>query len=351
MILFLVEILDKSRFTPYVASLIGGGELIERVTPHCAATTNLHFRFPFDPFGFWQLVRFIRRNRIELVQTYGLRADTVGRIAAKLGGARVIVSSIRSIDPWRRWHHTLLDRLTAPLVDFYIANSEAGKRATIEREKFSPDKIHVVYSGIPERPAPAETREQILPEFGVPPDAFPVVGVLANLREMKGHRDIIDALPAIRGKLPKVLFLFAGRDDSGGEIERLARERGVGDSIRFPGYVRDTPRLLVAMDIFMLPSHWEGLPASVIEAMHAGKPIITTRVGGIPELVSDQETGILIEPAKPDQIANAVIQLSKDCGLRDRIGAAAKKRARTEFSIRAMLEQTQRLYENALSKK
>jgi glycosyltransferase involved in cell wall biosynthesis len=349
MILFLVEHIDHERFDPYVCSLIGSGELTRRAAPFCSETRNFEFGLPFSPRGILRLVQFIRSRRIDLVQTYGLRADTVGRIAARLGGAGAVVSSIRSIDPWRRGHHVFLDRLTAPLVHLFIANSEAGKQATVGREGFRPERIEVVYGGIPAREIPRGRREEVRRGLGVQPDAFPVVGVLANLREMKGHRDIVAALPGILEQLPHAVFLFAGRDDSGGAIARLAREAGVDHAIRFPGYVADTPSLLGAMDIFMLPSHWEGLPASVLEAMHAALPIITTCVGGIPELVRDGQEGILIDPANPGAIVEAVIRLSKDSALRVRLAEAARHRAQSLFSIESMVGRTCALYESVLA--
>jgi glycosyltransferase involved in cell wall biosynthesis len=351
MILFLVEALDKTRFIPHVGCLVGGGELLDRAAPHYAGTC--HFQAPnaLSPAAVRRIARYVRENRIDLVQTYGLRADTAGRIAARIGGARVVVSSIRSIDPWRKWYHVLLDRLTAPLVDLVISNSEAGRLASIERREFAPKKIRTIYSGIPARELHAEDRASIRGELAIPPDAFPVIVILANLREMKGHRDVVEALPAIRAAHPQVQFIFAGRDDSGGEIEQLARERGVHDAICFVGYYADTPRLLAASDIFMLPSHWEGLPVSVIEAMHAGMPIITTRVGGIPELVRDGHEALLIEPARPDMIASAVQRLASDSGLRERFGAGARERARREFSIEAMASAIERTYEELLDRK
>jgi glycosyltransferase involved in cell wall biosynthesis len=351
MILFLVEHIDRARFEPAVGCLQGSGELLRRA--QAAGVRAIHFGEPrrLSLRGVWRLWRMLRRERFDLVQTYGLRADTVGRIAAKLAGVPVVVSSIRSIDPWRRWWHVWLDRLTAPLVDRFISNSEAGRQATIRRERFAPQRIEVVYSGVPARPIPFERREEIRRQLGVAPDAYPVVGILANLREMKGHRDVIEALPAILREWPQTVFIFAGRDDSGGAIGRLAEERGVARAIIMPGYVEDTPSLLAALDIFMLPSHWEGLPAAIVEAMHAGLPIITTKVGGIPELVRDGQEALLIEPAAPGAIAEAVCRLARDRELAAHLGQAARRRAENEFSIEAMVRRTESIYEQLLAQK
>lgn len=351
MILFLVEHLDRQRFTPYVGCLQGGGELLRRAEAlgvsvrHFGSTAGITARGAVD------LVEFIRAEHIDLVQTYGLRADTVGRLAAKLGGAPVVVSSIRSIDPWRKWWHVWLDRLTSPAVDKFISNSEAGRQATIQREGYAAERIAVVHSGVPCREIPRENRQEILHELGVFSDAFPVVGILANLREMKGHADVIEALPAILERFPSAVFLFAGRDDSKGVIAEMARQRALDYAIRFLGYVEETPKLLAVMDIFLLPSHWEGLPAAIVEAMHAELPIIATRVGGIPELVRHEEEALLIEPRNPCQIAEAVCRLASDRELAQRLAAAAKARARNEFSIEAMVRKTEQIFAELLARK
>src|SRR5688572_17794797 len=112
MILFLAESMDRQRFESHVACLIGSGELLERAAPFCKSTRHFRFRGLFDPQRFIHLIEYIRENKFDLVQCYGLRADTAGRLAARLGGTKVIVSSIRSIDPWRRWSHSMIDRAT-----------------------------------------------------------------------------------------------------------------------------------------------------------------------------------------------------------------------------------------------
>lgn len=351
MILFLVEHMDREQFTPYVGCLLGSGELIKRAAPHCSGVEHFGFKSFFSASGFIRLVDFIRTNQIDLVQCYGLRADTVGRLAAKVAGARVVVSSIRSIDPWRGRHHSMLDRLTAPLVNIFIANSDAGKQATVQREGFASARIRVIYGGIPAREIPRDRRDQIRRELGLSDHNNPVVGILANIRDMKGHRDVVHALPQILARRPNAVFLFAGRDDSNGEVKELAEELKVDHAIRFLGYVHETERLLAAMDIFMLPSHWEGLPASVLEAMHAGLPIITTPVGGIPELVRDNLEAVLVSPGKPDELAQAVVALAEDWPRRARLAKAAEKRAQTEFSLEQMVRRTEEVYLELLQKR
>lgn len=350
MILLLSEGLDGSRFAPHVGALVGGGELIRRAAAAGIPSCHFQFRWRFDPAGIARLVRYIRREQIELVQTHGLRADSVARWAARLGGARVVISTIHSVDPWRRWPHVMLDRVTARWADRFVAVCEAARQASIAREKTDPARIDVVYIGLPDFAAPATSRAEVRSALGLSSDAFPVIGILANLREMKGHRDVVEALPEILKALPNTVFLFAGHDNSEGAIERLARERGVAHAIRFLGFRSDTPELLSAMDLFMLPSTWEGLPVSILEALHAGVPVIATSVGGIPEIIpGPDDGGVLIEPRRPDQIAATVISLAGDRELRERMAAGALARARSRFSIHSMVERMQEIYDEALA--
>lgn len=340
--------LDRDRFIVHTGSLIGGGELIRRVEDMRLPTVHFGFRHPADPRGIARLLQYVREHRIELVQTHGLRADGIARWAARLGGARKIVSTIHSIDPWRRLPHVVLDQLTAPFVTRFVAVCGAAKAATVQRERISPDRIEVIPIGITSPVVPREKRSEIRRAFQLSEDHSPTVGVLANLREMKGHRYVIQAIPELRQKFPGIIFLFAGRDDSHGALQRYADEVGVRDHVRFMGFVHDIPSLLAAMDIFLLPSEWEGLPVSILEAMHAAVPVIATRVGGIPEVLRDDVEGLLIEPGNPAAISEAVHRVATDWAARARYVRAAESRAQTEFSLQMMIQRYTELYEQVL---
>jgi glycosyltransferase involved in cell wall biosynthesis len=350
MVLWLSQALDRTEFQPHIASLIGSGALHELAKQSDIPGTDLRFRSVVDPGGISRLVRLLHRERIDIIQTHGLRADAIARWAARLAGTRIVISTIHSIDPWRRWHHTLIDRATAPLVTHYIAVCEAAKQAAIAREHIPENRITVIPIGLPPRPVPRSDRDALRARFEIPSDAFPVVGVLANLREMKGHLHAIDALPAILKQLPRAMFIFAGRDDSHGEIERYARERGVQPAIRFPGFIDRSEDVLGALDLFLQPSDWEGLPVSVLEALHTPLPIIATRVGGIPEIIRDGVEGVLIAPRDPSAIARAVINLANDPARRARFCKAAESRALTTFSLSHMTLRTEELYLKLLGK-
>jgi glycosyltransferase involved in cell wall biosynthesis len=350
MVLNLASALPCNEFETHVCALIGSGALIGKARELGLSAEHFHFRNPADPTGIWRLIRYCRKHKIDIVQTHGLRADAVARWAVRLGGVQTVISTLHSIDPWRRGPHVMLDKLTAPFVTHYVAVCDAARQAAINRGEISADKCAVVNIGVPAQQIPRHERDAIRTELDLSPDDYPVVGVLANLRDMKGHRHIIAALPEILSQNPEAKFLFAGRDDSNGAIEEAARQAGVGNTIRFLGFVEHPSRLFAAMDIFLLPSDWEGFPVSILEAMQAGVPVVATAVGGIPVMFRPMQDGILVPPKNPAKIAEAINLLAKDFALRASLVKSADTRYQADFTLTSMADRMAHLYNNLLKK-
>jgi glycosyltransferase involved in cell wall biosynthesis len=352
MLLRLLSKLNREKFTVCICSLIGHGRLTEACKRLGYEAWNLKFTSPLHIDKVIWLYRLCRSERIQLIHAYGLRADTVGRFVAHVSGVPVIVSSIRGPDEQRRWFHVWLDRLTARWVDLFISNSEAGRKSRIRRERFAPEKIVTILNGI-EFPLPASPADvhALREKYGVSEDAYPIVGIIANVRPMKGHRDVIAALPALRSRFPRICMLCVGRDDSGGEIQRTAKERGVLESMKFLGYQEATQEILALSTVFLLPSYWEGCPASILEAMAAGVPVVATRVGGIPEIVEDHKTGLLIPPKDPDAICQAIIWISENPREVEVMVRGAKQQVAERFSLERMVSNIEETYERLLKKK
>ena len=345
MVLHLVSGLDRERFTPYLCSTVGSGELVELARPVCAAVEQLHFASPLDPAAALRLGRFVRRHEIDLVQIHGLRAEAVGRPVVRAAGARAVISTIHSVDPWRRRAHSFMDRTTLPWVTHHVAVCRAALEAARARGEVREGRFEVIPIGIPA--PPPVTPEQVAEmrqRLGIAQDAVPVIGMLANIREMKGHGDLIEAALALKRRFPKMRIVCAGTDTSHGAVPAAARAAGVDDVVLFPGFVQETAQFLAVLDIFTLPSHWEGLPVSIIEAMHAARPIVATNVGGIPEMLHDGQTALLVPPRDPSRLVAALAHLAEDAQLRDNLGAAARRRAMEEFHVTTMLARYQHLY-------
>lgn len=352
MLLRFLSKVNRQKFDIRICSLIGSGRLTKACQQLGYQAWNLHLTSPLQLGKLMWLNRLCRSERIQLIHTYGLRADTVGRFIAHIAGVQVIVSSIRGPDEQRQWWHVMLDRATARWVDLFISNSEAGRQSRITRERFSPEKIVVILNGIecPEAMRDAD-RHALRAKYGVSEDAHPVVGIVANLRAMKGHRDVIAALPALRQRFPQICVVCAGRDDSAGAIQQAAEEHGVQDSIKFLGYQEATQEILAISDVFLLPSYWEGCPASILEAMAAGVPIVATHVGGIPEIVEDRQTGLLISPRDPDAICEAITWVTEHHGEMATMVAKARQHVAERFSLDAMVRKIEETYERLLKKK
>jgi glycosyltransferase involved in cell wall biosynthesis len=179
----------------------------------------------------------------------------------------------------------------------------------------------------------------------------PVIGTLARLHEQKGHSYLLDAVAQLRREIPDVKALVVGDGELRPSLEQRTQALRLSDSVIFTGTRRDVPEILALLDVFVLPSLWEGLPIALLEAMAAGLPVVATRVGGVPEVVVDGETGLLVPPRDPDALSEAILTLLQDPDLRQKMGQAGQERVREYFSVERMVEETEALYERLLAEK
>jgi len=351
-VLALVENLDPQLFEPIVLSLVGDGTLIQQCRERGIEAEHLKCHHPFHVRAWRRFSQIIRTRNVALVHLYGLRANLPGRPLARRAGVRAIVGGIESIDPWRKWYHTALDRLTARWVDRFVAVCEAARQASIARERIAPSRIVVIPNAAREMP-PAESfdRTVLRRQFSLEPSDSPVVAHVANLAPEKRHCDLIDAAALLVKQFPRIVFLCAGRDEMNEVNQRYAAERGVADRFRWLGYVGNVAEVIAAADFAVLPSSHEGLPVSVLEIMTVGRTVIATSVGGVPEIVRDSVNGLLVPPLDPQKLAQAIERLAKDSELRRRLEIAAHETVQQDYSIERMVHKTQQLYLELLEEK
>jgi glycosyltransferase involved in cell wall biosynthesis len=178
-----------------------------------------------------------------------------------------------------------------------------------------------------------------------------VITCVARLMPQKGHAYLLQAMAQVSAQVPGARLLLAGEGPLRGELEAQAERLGLNGRASFLGLVprAQLPDLLARTDVVVLASHWEGLPVALIEAMSAGKPIVASRVGGNPELVADGDNGLIVPPADADQLAEALIRLARDAGLRERMGRASRQRFESgEFSPAAVVDKTLSAYQMAM---
>ena len=286
-----------------------------------------------------RLKRLVRQERIDLVHIHSRRgADVFGGIAAKMAGVPCVLS--RRVDnpepPW-------LARLKYRLFDRVITISE-GIREVLLDEGVPAERVTCVRSVVDfERYQQACDRQWFRQTLGLSPEG-PVLGVIAQLIPRKGHRYLLDALPAILDAHPDVQVVFFGRGPLEASLREGVAHRGLERSVLFAGFREDLERILPCLDLVVHPAEMEGLGVSLLQAQAAGVPVIGSRAGGIPEAVADERTGLLLAPGDVAGIAAAARRLLRDPAERERMGNEARRRIRSEFSIDAMVEGNLQIY-------
>ena len=187
-------------------------------------------------------------------------------------------------------------------------------------------------------------------ELGLNENDF-VVGVVSRLEEGKGHQDILRVIPQILEKKKNIKFLFIGDGPLRNELESFAKNANINNHVIFTGLRLDVAEILKSIDIFCLASLYEGMGRVVLEAQASGKPVIANRIGGIPNIVLDKKTAILVEPKNDKSLSQALIRLMENESLRHAMGQEAAKFIDERFSAKKMVDDINTLYENLLTDK
>lgn len=244
----------------------------------------------------------------------------------------------------------LLDRrLIASRADALVAVSRDDQRKMVEIERIPPEKTRFIPNGIDLEPPPKDAGKRIRRELGLGVDQ-PVIGTVATLRAQKALDVLIEAALILREEFTDLAVLVAGGADpqaaeEAARLEALVARLGVGETVRFLGPRDDVPSLLAALNVAVISSDYEGSPLSAMEYMEAALPVVATRVGGVPDIVVDGETGLLVPPRDPVAIATAVTRLLAEPELARRMGEAGRRRRRAEFDLSATVRRVEQLYE------
>jgi glycosyltransferase involved in cell wall biosynthesis len=299
-----------------------------------------------------EVVGRARRSGVDVVHTHKIGSNVWGALLTPLMGRPVFVAHEHTWSYEGNPTRVLLDReLISRRADAFVAVSREDQRRMVEVEGVKPQKTRFIANGIPPFPPPTPGRD-VRAELGIAATA-PLVGVVATLRPQKALEVMVRATALVRERLPEVVVLLIGGEaEASGEADRLAAlaaELGLGDSLRLLGERDDVPDLVAALDVAALSSDFEGSPLSVMEYMEAGKPVVSTRVGGLPDLVAEGVNGLLVEPRDPAALAGALAEVLGDPERARRMGEAGRARRREEFSIEATARRCGELYEELLA--
>jgi glycosyltransferase involved in cell wall biosynthesis len=350
LILMSVPRLQRLGFDVTVACLKGWGPLGEELEAQGVRAVALGAARAWDLRAVGRLLALIRRERIQILHAHMFLANLAARLIGRLAGVPIVICAHHDTDLDMPLYQRLAERATASLSDTVVACSEAVRRYALRTYGLRPGQVRTLRNAIaieeteaePE-PTPA-TREALRRELGTGPGDL-LIGTVGRLVEpKKGIPVFLAAARRMADSLPAARFVIVGEGPARQRLEALATREGVGHRTVFTGLRRDIPRLMHALDLFVQPSNWEGFGLTLVEAMSAGVPVVATRVGGVPEVVIDGVTGLLVPPAEPETLASACLTLLSDPLLAARFGEAGRERARAEFPIDRLVAETAELY-------
>ena len=348
----LFDHLDRTR---YRALLIcpATGPFVGRMKKRGVETHLVHLAPLFNPLAFWRLTRLLARERVTILQTHGARANFYGRIAGRLAGVPVIISTVHNslkdyeVRSLRRGLYTFLLRLTLPLVHQIICVSDANRRDLIEECPAAAAKTHTVYNGVdPLAFTSQPDRQRVRQELGV--IQGPVLITIARLTEQKGHRYLLRALPRLLETWPQLCCVFVGEGELLDALHRITIDLVVERACRFVGVREDIADILAAADLFVLPSLSEGFPFVLLEALAMGLPVVASQVNGVPELIEDHKTGLLVPPRDSQALATAIREVLSDSTAASKMGAAGRAVVQERFTVDRMVANTTAIFDAAM---
>jgi glycosyltransferase involved in cell wall biosynthesis len=350
----LLKRIDRRRFDLRLAALRLEGPLYREV----AAIFPRAPQFPLTSFynanAAKQLMRlrgWMIREQVEILHAHDFYAGLLGAAAGRLAGVRVIASQ-RHMRLSDRRAHEWGTRFTHRLAHRVLVNSKAIRDHLLTGGRLAPEKIAVIHNGLSEAveraaldgDGRAKHRAALLRELNLD-ESVKLIGLVARLQPIKGHRYFIEAASRIAAVEPKAHFLLVGDGALRREIEEQAARLGAGDRVHLLGARNDAALIAAGFDVAVLASLHEGLPNAVMEAMAAGAPVVATAVGGTTELIIDGSTGFLAPPADAGALARRILDALRNPEWSARMAAHGRRLVLSQFNMRRMVESVERLYE------
>jgi glycosyltransferase involved in cell wall biosynthesis len=339
------EELDPSRFERILCVTRPSPEqLIEPLEEAGVRVLQLGRRSKLDVWRWWPLVSLLRRERVDVLHSHKFGSNTWGALIARVARVPVFIAHEHTWSYEGQWLRRFLDRrLVSRVADVVLTVSQADRRRMIEIEGVDPGKVSYLPSGV--RPHAPLRRRRVREEFGLAAET-PVVGTVCGLRPQKALDVLVRASARLAEAVPGVRVLILGEGIERQALEALICELGLGETVSLLGAwpPEDVPDFLEEIDVAALSSDYEGTPLAVLEFMAAGKPVVATAVGGVPDLVEDGVHGLLLPPRRPDVLAGALEALLVDPERRARLGAAARERQQREFDFGRMVSSVEDLY-------
>jgi glycosyltransferase involved in cell wall biosynthesis len=318
-------------------------EFYERARRRGLSVRMLHCQGRADWRAVRQIEDCIQDDGIELLHTHGYKADLYGYVAARRSGKPIVATCHNWVGGTAAlgiYNH--LDRMALKRFHGLAAVSDSVAQRLLN-SGVAATKIRTIANGIDVEPF-----ERALPSPALNFDGNKVIGMVARLDLQKGFECLLRAAHQLCGIFPALKVVIAGEGPDRQAIENMIQRFGLQSSVILAGHHSDMPGIYAAIDIFVLPSLNEGLPMTILEAMAASKPVIATRVGAIPSVIKEGETGLLVDPGDADGLRDALARLLSDSDLCQRLGAAGHDWVRRNYTSEAMAMKYRQMYGEVL---
>ena len=299
------------------------------------------------PKAFFSLFTLIRRERVDIVNTHSSKDSWIASFAAHLALRPILL----------RTRHVTIPISNHPLNIIYkmphkiITVGGSTRKDMIEINRFPPEKIVSIPTGVDlDKFSPDKVQGNIRKELGIEQNTS-LVGSISIIRTEKGFPYFLEAAQEILKVKPEARFLIVGHEPKGNTLAQAVKRQGLEGAVIMPGLREDVPQILDSLDVFVLCSLREAFGQAIAQALAMEKPVVATNVGGIPELVKNNQTGLLVPPADSKALARAILELLEDKEKAERLGRNGRKLIEKKFSQETMVEKIEDLYRELLKKK
>ena len=308
-----------------------------------------------DILTFVRLLRWLRQEHPDIVHTHTSKAGLLGRWAAWLAGVPIIVHTPHGhvfyghFGPVMSNFFLHVEQVSESVTDHLVCLTQGELIDHVNRNVIHPEKASVIHSGVDLRlfKAPTATRTLTRRRLGIA-DRAVVVGSIGWLLPIKAPEVLLEAMGSVWKRRPDIELVFVGKGDLERSLKAAVKRMNAADRVRFLGWRSDIPDLMHCFDLFVLPSRNEGMGRVIIEAMAAGLPVVASRTGGVPDLVTDGQNGFLVPPGDAAALGRAILTLADRPDLRRRMGEAGMRRAE-KFSLQRMVYKLDALYARLLA--
>jgi len=346
----ILQRIDSTRFEVALACSPGGNDL-----PRLQALSAAYFPVPIGKIPRLSTIRrlrkIIQRESFQIIHTHGGVAGLWGRIAAFGLKHVAVVHTLHGIhflnyrNLLLKWLYIQIERALSRITDQTICVAQADLTKALENRLFSPEKGRVIRNGIQFSVSRLNQTDLVALKnsLGISPDAI-VIGQVARLHAQKGQEYLLEAFARVRQNFPQTRLLLIGDGPAKTELQNLADQLKITDSVHFAGFRTDIGHLLQIMDIFVLSSLWEGLPLALLEALSYGLPVVATAVDGVPEIISSATDGLLVAPADSDALAGGILKILTHPELATRFRETGPEKIRAQFDEKKMIQSLENLY-------